>query len=166
MGKLILILVLALLGTGAGIAGGIALTLSAEDEATDKSEHVCEPQGEAEPELAEPVREGPSEYVRLANQFVVPVVKDDRVASLVVMSLSLEVAPGTRERALAAEPKIRDEFLRAMFLHANIGGFSGDFTRGERIEQLRKQLTRGAREIVGQEAVYGVLITDIARQDQ
>lgn len=37
-------------------------------------------------------------FVKLNNQFVIPVVKDGRVSALVVMSLSLEVGAGGREQ--------------------------------------------------------------------
>lgn len=39
-----------------------------------------------------------ADFVKLNNQFVIPVVKDGRVSSLVVMSLSLEVGVGGREQ--------------------------------------------------------------------
>lgn len=105
-----------------------------------------------------------SEFVKLNNQFVVPVVSDSVVSSLVVMSLSLEVETGLREAVFQREPKLRDALLQVMFDHANIGGFDGTFTTAGNLDVLRAGLTDAARKIVPGD-VFGILIVDIARQD-
>jgi hypothetical protein len=106
----------------------------------------------------------PPEYVRLNNQFVVPVVEDRRVVSMVVLSLSLEVEPGSTEAVYQREPKLRDVFLQVLFDHANVGGFSGSFTDGDNLVVLRTSLREAAALVLGT-SVRDVLITDIARQD-
>ena len=105
-------------------------------------------------------------YVRLDNQFVVPVIEDGRTTALVVLVLSLEVEPGdgARDAVFAREPKLRDALLRVMFDHANAGGFSGGFTAGARIEGLRAALRERARAVLGP-GLRDVLILDIARQE-
>jgi len=105
-----------------------------------------------------------TEFVRLNNQFVVPVVKDARVASLVVLSLSLETEPGMSEEIYSLEPKLRDVFLQVLFDHANIGGFAGSFTHSSNMEVLRRSLREVAQAELGKR-VSNVLIIDIARQD-
>lgn len=107
---------------------------------------------------------GEAEYVKLNNQFVVPVVASDRIEALVVVSLSLETDAGLREAVYAQEPKLRDAFLRVLFDHANMGGFHGAFTRSDRLGPLRTALREVARGQLGA-AVREVLIVDIARQD-
>jgi hypothetical protein len=104
------------------------------------------------------------EYVKLNNQFVIPVVEDGRVSSLVVLSLSLEVEPDTTETVYVQEPKLRDVFLQVLFDHANVGGFGGSFTDGTNLLVLRTSLKEAAALILGP-SVRDVLITDIARQD-
>ncbi len=104
------------------------------------------------------------EYVKLNNQFVVPVVEDGQVAALVVLSLSLEVTPGMTEEVYAREPRLRDGFLRVLFDHANAGGFGGAFTQSNNMEILRDALLEVARKSLGT-AVSDVLIIDIVRQD-
>ncbi|WP_233677037.1 flagellar basal body-associated FliL family protein [Rhodobacter flavimaris] len=104
------------------------------------------------------------EYVKLNNQFVVPVVEDARVASLVILSLSLEVGLGATERVYAVEPKLRDAFLQVLFDHANAGGFRGAFTDASQLDDLRRSLLEAARKTLGAE-VKSVLISDIVRQD-
>jgi flagellar basal body-associated protein FliL len=161
----ILPILLALIGLGGGVGAGLVLRPSAEHPAeggeapAKDGEHAEE--GEAED--AEP-KEGAPEYVKMNNQFVVPVVEDGRVASMVVLSLSLEVATGNTETVYQREPKLRDVFLSVLFDHANVGGFSGSFTDGANLVMLRTSLKEAAALVLGP-VVSDVLITDIARQD-
>ncbi len=155
--KLILPIVLALLGLGAGLAAGHFLRPPPE-AGGDSSEKVAAVQ----PEKGE---EGsPSEFIQLDKQFVVPLVETERVNGLVLLSLSLEVEPGMAETVFEREPKIRDRLLQAMFLHARSGGFGGEFTAGPAMADLRGSLRESARDVAGT-AVRDVLVTDILRQD-
>lgn len=103
-------------------------------------------------------------YVKLTKQFVVPVLKENRVTALVVMSLSIEITDSMSEMVYEKEPKLRDSFLKVMLAHANSGGFEGQFTTGEPMKDLRGSLREAAREILGYD-VTDVLVTDILRQD-
>ncbi|WP_058248223.1 flagellar basal body-associated protein FliL [Tropicibacter naphthalenivorans] len=167
--KKLLPIILALIGTGAGVGAGLFLMPPpAEEHAEGAIEcipPVEDPEHAAPPE--ETVDEGPPvgrEYVKLNNQFVVPVMRKDAVVALVVASLSVEVSSGTTETVYAREPKLRDEFLQVLFDHANIGGFEGTFTNGDRMDVLREGLLDAARSVLGSD-VSDVLITEIARQD-
>ncbi|QBY02220.1 flagellar basal body-associated FliL family protein [Rhodophyticola sp. CCM32] len=104
------------------------------------------------------------EYVRLNNQFVVPIVRHGNVRSMVVLSLTLEVAPGRNEAVFQREPRLRDAFLRVMFAHANAGGFDGSFTEAAAMMPLREALREAAIDVLG-EIAMDVLIVDIVRQD-
>ncbi len=104
------------------------------------------------------------EYVKLNNQFVVPVVTGAKVTALVVMSLSIEVKAGEKETVFGREPKLRDAFLQVLFNHANSGGFNGTFTTGEKMNDLRGSLFEAASRILGPIAT-DVLVIDIVRQD-
>ncbi|MCB2128876.1 MAG: flagellar basal body-associated FliL family protein [Rhodobacteraceae bacterium] len=104
------------------------------------------------------------EFVKLNNQFVVPVVEGNDVTALVILSISLEVTPGSTEAVFQREPKLRDEFLQVLFDHANTGGFSGTFTSSNNMEVLRGALLEAARKSLGP-TVRDVLIIDFVRQD-
>lgn len=104
------------------------------------------------------------EFVKLTNQFVIPILQDGRVVSLVILSLSLQVKTGTSEEVYALEPKLRDAFLQVLFDHANAGGFRGSFTDGSNLLYLRRALLERAQGLVGS-IITDVLISDIARQD-
>jgi hypothetical protein len=176
MMRKLLPVILALVGLGAGIGAGLFLRPAAapDDHATEGSgddldaDHSTEPAAEADhgSEDAEhgSADEGGPEYVKLNNQFVVPVVEKGRVASMVVLSLSLEVEAGNTETVYEREPKLRDVFLQVLFDHANTGGFNGSFTDGSNLIVLRTSLKEAAALVLGT-TIRDVLITEIARQD-
>ncbi|KUF09599.1 flagellar basal body-associated FliL family protein [Pseudoponticoccus marisrubri] len=166
MRKLLPIL-LALIGTGAGVGAGLFLMPDPEAAGTQAAVDCPPPAETATLETPAPDDDLPPsgrEYVKLNNQFVIPVMGPERVQALVVASLSVEVASGTSEQVYTREPKLRDVFLQVMFDHANIGGFEGTFTNGDRMQILRKALLEAARPVLGTD-VSDVLITEIARQD-
>ena len=109
--------------------------------------------------------ESDSEFVTLDRQFIVPVVSEDRVASMMVLQLNLEVAPGSVEAVFQQEPKLRDALLRALFEHAYTGGFNGDFTAERVMGELRRNLLTAARGVIGTD-VRDVLVADVIKQDQ
>lgn len=154
--KALIPIVLALLGTGIGAGAGKFL-------APPKVEESCTEDCESDEELTEESDEEP-EYLRLQNQFVVPVVRDERVRSLVVLSLSLEANAGATDTIYSREPKLRDALLRVLFDHAHIGGFDGAFTESGRLSLLRVALLEAAQATIGKD-VTDILITDIVRQE-
>ena len=162
MKKILLPILLAILGTSGGAGAGfflrpppevpdVSLTETSETFEADEIE-------ETEPEPTD------VEYAKLNNQFVVPVVHDGRMQSLVIMTLSLEVTTGGKTSIFEVEPKLRDAFFTALIEHANIGGFDGNFTNSANMRSLREALFDASQEVVGS-IVQDVLILDIARQD-
>lgn len=174
MKKILLPLILLFIGTGGGIGAGIFLIkpeppeLIAANPCGDVNAdlHAIEQTTEQEDIAAKDENGSPieNEYAKLNNQFVVPIVDNGLVSALVVLALSIEVSPGNKEAIFRAEPKLRDAFLQAMFDHANIGGFSGNFTSAQNLRPLREDLVRRAKAIVPTIA-KNVLIIDIVRQD-
>ncbi|MCK0126050.1 flagellar basal body-associated FliL family protein [Gelidibacter sp. F2691] len=161
MGKLFPIL-LALIGLGVGAGAGMMLQPEPEAALTD-------PCGDTDAAKSQPVKgmeeeTSDTEFVKINNQFVVPVVAEGNISALVVMSLNIEVDLGSREAVYKREPKLRDEFLQVMFNHANTGGFEGMFTQSSRMDPLRSALLEVARSILGPR-VKDVLVTNIIRQD-
>ena len=148
-------LILALVGLGIGVGAGIFLR-PATDPAAEAAAAAAH-SAKADPESA-------PEYVKLNNQFVVPVLQDGRVESMVILSLSLEVKPNSSEEVYSKEPKLRDVFLQVLFDHANAGGFRGSFTDGANLILLRRALQEAGVSVLG-EILTDVLIVDIARQD-
>ncbi len=164
MKKLILPLILMLVGVGGGVGAGLFLTQNTPDD--EMAANPCG-DGEAVSDMAMDMPPAPldqREYARMSNQFVVPVVSDELVSSLIVMSLSIEVETGGQEAVFSHEPRLRDAFLQVMFDHANIGGFDGAFTASANMRMLRESLQTAADGVM-QGHITDVLIIDIVRQD-
>jgi len=167
MGKLVPILI-ALMGLGAGLGAGYALR-PAPEASTDEA-HGTPPAVEC----PAPVGNTPAAelrnpdslpaYVKLANQFVVPLMGPDNVHATVILTLSLEVPQGSQEAIYNIEPKLRDAFLRVLFDHANAGGFDGNFLNSSGIDNLRTALLEAAVKAVGP-TVQDVLIVDLVKQE-
>lgn len=152
--KKILPVILAILGVCAGIGSGLVLRGDASSQSSSHTEEA------AHNDSGKTIRE----YVKLNNQFVVPVVTNGTVTSMVLISLSLEVQPGKKELVFVREPKLRDGLLQVMFDYANIGGFAGAFTNSDNLIVLKNLLLETSRSSLGP-FVTDVLIIDIARQE-
>lgn len=180
--KKLLPVVLLLVGIGAGLGAGIFLRPAAEVPGANTADHAAPAEGHAAPatdgHAAPAAGEGAGatgghgaaadpeahDFVKLNNQFIVPVLDNGKVTSLVILSLSLEVSAGGRDKVFALEPKLRDAFLKVMFDHANAGGFNGNFTTGDNMLVLRDALKEAAFKILGP-ILQDVLIIDMVRQD-
>ena len=158
MGKLLPVILLVI---GVGIGGGAGAYLKPKVEACDHE--PCGDKDASHAEVVQSVEDEPN-YLAMKGQFVVPVIQDELVRSLIVMTLSLEVEPGATEEVYSKEPKLRDAFLRVLFDHAHVGGFNGAFTESGRLSILRVALLETAQLILGAQ-VQDILITDIIRQE-
>lgn len=169
MKKFLIPILLLILGSAGGV--GVGKFLIAPEEDHQLVENPCGDVMDSEdgdvanhpPEEPAITTEG-REYARLNNQFIVPVIRDARVTSLVVLSLEIEVESGTKENVFTHEPRLRDLFLQVLFDHANIGGFDGAFTASSNMRLLRDALRHAAVTQVGG-GITDVLIMDIVRQD-
>lgn len=108
---------------------------------------------------------GAMSYLEFPQQFFVPIVRGGELRAVMILALSLEI-PGEMEEAFfRQEHRLRDALLRSLLIHANSGGFDGNFTAEARLGLLRETLLAEARK-VGGPAISAVLIGDIARQEQ
>ncbi len=174
MTRFLIPVVLLLIGAGAGIGGGIYLRPDPLADAPGNAprQDAAAQAAPPDPAATDPVRRDAGDhttapardYVRFNNQFIVPVIEEDRVASLVVLTLGVEVPAGQKETLYMMEPKVRDIFLAELFAHANRGGFGGTFTSSRNLNDLRNSLREAARYALG-DLVSDILIIDIVRQD-
>lgn len=166
MGKILPIL-MALIGVGTGVGAGIMLKSDPAEHSdiadctppASEGEHTAPP-----PAMDEHGQEVALEFVKMNNQFVIPVLKDGNMTALVVLSISLEVTPGGKEATFQREPKLRDAFNQVLFDHANSGGFDGVFTNSNKMVILRDSLYEVAQKVAGP-VVKNILIDQIVRQD-
>lgn len=149
--KILLPIILGVSGLSGGLLAGHVL-------------QTPDPEDVSAAEAPPPPAVAASDFVPLEKQFIVPVVEDSQVGALIVVSLSLEVEDGAAGAVDEHVPKLRDRFLSAMFKHAESGAFSGMFTSGPAIADLRGALLEAARDVVGP-VVRDVLLTDLLKQD-
>lgn len=103
-------------------------------------------------------------WFRFPQQFFVPVLHGGHLDSTMILSLSVEMPETAAEEVYAHEIKLRDALLRQLMIHANTGGFDGNFTTEAHLRKLRGELTTAAQTVVPR--IREVLIGDIARQER
>lgn len=170
--KKLLPIILILIFGGAGVATGLMLKPAPEVPLSEVGPCGDDPNAAQDSAKKDASKASKSEanenlsfeYVKLNNQFIVPVIKGDIVRAVAVVALSLEVKTGTKDQVYAVEPKLRDTFLQALFDHASLGGFDGAFATTENLVRMRRSLKEHAVAVLG-DIVNDVLVTDIARQD-
>lgn len=158
--KKLLPIILLLIGSAVGVGAGVFL----RPPAVEMTEEEMVLKEEAKVAKAEEDNAANFEYLKMNNQFVIPIVQKERVSALVVLSISLEVPIGGKDPVFAREPKLRDAFLQVMFDHANLGGFEGEFTNPNNLGILRNALREVAQKHMA-DGISDVLIMEIARQD-
>tara|TARA_B110000003_G_C16625672_1_gene524795 strand:- start:677 stop:1171 length:495 start_codon:yes stop_codon:yes gene_type:complete len=160
----ILALIVILLGVTAGVAAGLVAKIISIDANQKSPVELTSSKPDTHIKNQTPESFKKQDYLKLNNQFIIPLVQENSVNGLVALSVSLELDYGYKETVYSLEPKLRDAFLQILFDHANIGGFNGQFTDSLNLDVLRNNLFGAAKKILG-DKVTDILITDIARQD-
>lgn len=96
------------------------------------------------------------------SQFFVPMMRNGDMGAIMILTLSIETATDTLEPMKQQEHRLRDALLRQLLIHANTGGFDGNFTSDGSMRALRDGLSAAARQATTL-PVRQVLIEDIAR---
>ncbi|WGF87609.1 flagellar basal body-associated FliL family protein [Marinivivus vitaminiproducens] len=103
-------------------------------------------------------------FVDLGPRFIVPMIRESRVRSMVVLDLRLEVRSDAEEQAIRQQPRLRDSLINALFVLAGEGAFDADLYDAGAQAGIRTVLDEAARAVLG-EGLGGVLITEFVRQD-
>lgn len=177
----LLVPVLALVG---GIAGGTILRPSGDSAeaaahppenapATAPTETGESTAGHGEPDEAEASDHGSARdaageeaadaWFTFPSQFFVPMMRNGDMGAMIILTLSIETAAPELEAMGQQEHRLRDALLRQLMIHANTGGFDGNFTSEASMRVLRDGLLTSARSATTL-PVKAVLIEDIARQ--
>lgn len=107
---------------------------------------------------------GDVRYQKFKRQFVIPVMGESKIKSLVIMNFNLELNSSAPSNSFSLEPKLRDAFMRDLLALSNEGVFNEDFTSPETYEEIRETLLGSSRRILN-DGVNDVLILDIAKRD-
>lgn len=163
--KKLLPVLLTVVGVAGGLGAGYFLRPAPEPVEVSETDKQA-PSDVVETEMPHIAAEatGDLDYLELEDQFVIPVVEDGRMTSLVLITLALETKPEAQEMIVSNMPRLRGALLQVMFDYANIGGFDGPFTNSSRLDRLRRNFFEVTQSVFGDD-VTDVLILEITRQD-
>ncbi|MBI1255758.1 MAG: hypothetical protein GC196_15660 [Hyphomonas sp.] len=155
----------------AGHAGGAAEGEKGEDDhAGKKDEHAKKPDkkdgkhgkdgkdgkdGDAAPAVI---------YYKFTREFVVPIIRDGRVSSLVILNLNLEADASIERELFDMEPKLRDNIMTTLITLSNDGTTFESMTSVKNYESIRSLVLQNLGSVV-KEGITNVLIVDLAKQD-
>ena len=81
-----------------------------------------------------------------------------------VLTLGVESRAVSRDEILQREPLLRDGMNEALFLHASLGGFDGDFTAAVTMNRLRTRLNEVVTDLLSDQEARALIIS-LARQN-
>lgn len=167
-----------------GGEGAEATEGEGEGKGAAEGEHPAPEEGEEAPaadekhgekpaaaEHAEPAEEGSeadeeaegesaSAWFSFPSQFFVPLVQRGEIDGMMVLTLTIETSSADLALVSEMEHRLRDALLRVLIIHANTGGFMGNYTDAPKLDRLREALLKAAVEAAGP-AVRAVLVEDI-----
>lgn len=102
-------------------------------------------------------------WYRFPSQFFIPLIRQGEVADIMVVTATIEMPKSAEEDIYRQEHRLRDAVLRQMLIHANSGGFDGNFTSEAHLNALRRELLAAAQQVAGKN-IKAILIEDIVKQ--
>lgn len=103
-------------------------------------------------------------YYKFSREFVVPVIRNNHIDSLVILHLSLEADSAISQRLFEMEPKLRDNIMTTLITISNDGRTFETITDVESYESIRSLVLMNLKTVVSS-GIHNVLIMDMARQD-
>lgn len=106
-----------------------------------------------------------SAYFKFSREFVVPIIQNERVASLVILNINIESDAATSDKLFSQEPVIRDVVMTTLIEISGDGRTFQSMTTIENYETLRSLILGALQKKFPDMGIKSVLILDIARQD-
>lgn len=106
---------------------------------------------------------GEDGFFTFPSQFFVPLVRQGDMRDMMILTLTLQTDAASTDALGRKEHALRDALLRALMIHANTGGFDGNYTADRNLALLRESLLTATRTVT-KLPVSAVLIEDIALQ--
>lgn len=108
---------------------------------------------------------GAISFMSFKRQFVVPVMNQGQIKSLVLLNLNLELNPNAPSNPYTMEPKLRDVIMRALLTLSHEGVLSQDLTSAETYDAIQEALLDATKSVLS-DGIENVLILDLAKQSQ
>jgi len=103
-------------------------------------------------------------YYKFTREFVVPIIRNGRVSSLVILNLNLEADASIERELFDMEPKLRDNIMTTLITLSNDGTTFESMTSVKNYESIRSLVLQNLGSVV-KEGITNVLIVDLAKQD-
>lgn len=148
---------------GGAVAGDM---LRAPDPATAEHPEEAKPAGDGHAAATgahDAAPAGEAAWFQFPTQFFVPLVRQGDLQDVMILTLTVQTDSSSLAALAKKEHSLRDAMLRALMIHANTGGFDGNFTADRNLATLREALLQAARATTDL-PVTAVLIEDIVRQ--
>lgn len=180
--KQILLIVIVLVGALAGGAGGSFLKsrpAASSDHAPKESSHKSDGHGGGESAHEDKKAKKKSDghggghdssgssdviYYKFSREFVVPILENDRVKSLVILNINLEAEESVSGKLFSMEPKLRDNIMTTLINLSNDGVTLEEITDVHSYETIRSTILENLNKVVSS-GIKNVLILDVAKQD-
>ena len=107
---------------------------------------------------------GDSAYYKFSREFVVPIMRNNQVTSLVILHITLETDSSTSEKLFSEEPKLRDNIMTTLIRLSNDGRTLEQPTDVNNYETIRSMVLMNLKESIS-DGIRNVLIVDLAKQD-
>lgn len=104
------------------------------------------------------------EYFKFSREFVVPIMRESRVTSLVILNINLEIDAGGSDKLFSMEPKIRDNVMTTLIELSNDGSTLESIATLENYESIRATVLLNLQTILP-DGIRNVLIVDMAKQN-
>lgn len=106
-----------------------------------------------------------SSYFRFSREFVVPIIKNERVASLVILNINIESDAAASDKLFSQEPVLRDVVMTTLIEISGDGKTFQSMTSIENYETVRSLILGALQKKFPDMGIKNILILDIARQD-
>lgn len=103
-------------------------------------------------------------YYKFSREFIVPVLNDGKVESLVILNINIEADSSISQQLFSLEPKLRDTIMTTLIKISGDGSTLQNLTNAENYETIRSMLLMELKD-VAPTGIENVLILDLAKQD-
>lgn len=103
-------------------------------------------------------------YYKFSREFIVPIIREGRVQSLVILNLNLEADAALEQKLFEMEPKLRDNIMTTLITLSNDGTTFESMTNVENYESIRSMVLMNLQSVMST-GINNVLIVDLAKQE-
>lgn len=112
----------------------------------------------------EPYSSSDSMFFKFSREFVVPIMRQGEVESLVIINMNIEADSSVSDVLFRMEPKLRDNIMTTLIELSHGTDALQNFAEVQNYETIRSTVLGNLQELVP-EGINNILIVDIGRQN-